>query len=30
MDSPWHRLMLAALGIVLAFFLWRAPVREPD
>lgn len=30
MDSPWHRLMLAGLGIVLAYFLWRVPVREPD
>lgn len=28
MDSIWHRLMLAALGLVLAFFLWRVPVRE--
>jgi uncharacterized membrane protein YbaN (DUF454 family) len=30
MDSPWHRLMLAALGAVLAYFLWRVPVRELD
>lgn len=30
MDSPWHRGMLAALGLTLAFFLWRIPVREPD
>ena len=30
MDSPWHRLMLAALGLVLAYFLWRVPVRELD
>ena len=32
MQSPWHRLMLAVLGLVLAFFLWRVPVREvgPD
>jgi uncharacterized membrane protein YbaN (DUF454 family) len=28
MDSVWHRLMLAALGLALAFFLWRVPVRE--
>lgn len=27
-DSAWHRLMLAALGLALAFFLWRVPVRE--
>lgn len=31
MDSPWHRLMLAGLGLVLGVFLWRIPVRElPD
>ena len=31
MESVWHRLMLAALGLVLAYFLWRIPVREiPD
>lgn len=30
MDSVWHRLLLAALGLILAFFLWRVPVREPD
>lgn len=30
MDSPWHRAMLAALAAVLAFFLWRVPVRRPD
>lgn len=29
MESPWHRLMLAVLGLVLAYFLWRVPVREP-
>lgn len=29
MASPWHRLMLATLGVVLAFFIWRIPVREP-
>lgn len=28
MESIWHRLMLATLGLVLAFFLWRVPVRE--
>lgn len=28
MQSPWHRLMLAALGLVLLFFLWRIPVRD--
>jgi len=28
MESNWHRLMLGALGLVLAFFLWRVPVRE--
>jgi uncharacterized membrane protein YbaN (DUF454 family) len=28
MDSPWHRAMLAALGGVLAYFIWRIPVRE--
>lgn len=27
MDSPWHRLLLAGLGLVLGFFLWRVPVR---
>lgn len=30
MESPWHRLMLAGLGLVLTFFLWRIPVREPS
>ncbi len=31
LDLLWHRLMLAALGLTLAFFLWRVPVRElPD
>ncbi len=30
MESPWHRLMLAGLGLVLIFFLWRIPVREPS
>ncbi len=28
MDSAWHRVMLAALGLALLFFLWRVPVRE--
>ena len=28
MQSPLHRLMLAALALGLAFFLWRVPVRE--
>ena len=28
METPWHRAMLAAIGIVLAFFLWRVPVRQ--
>lgn len=28
MASPWHRIMLIALGCVLGFFLWRVPVRE--
>lgn len=30
MQSPWHRLMLATLGLVLLFFLWRIPVREAE
>ena len=28
METTWHRAMLAAIGIVLAFFLWRVPVRR--
>lgn len=28
LDLLWHRLMLAALGLILTFFLWRVPVRE--
>ena len=28
MESPWHRWMLAGLGGVLTFFLWRIPVRD--
>lgn len=28
MDASWHRAMLATLGAVLGFFLWRVPVRE--
>lgn len=27
LDSIWHRLMLAGLGLGLGFFLWRVPVR---
>jgi uncharacterized membrane protein YbaN (DUF454 family) len=30
MESGWHRLMLAALGLLLAALLWRVPVRETD
>lgn len=30
MDSIWHRLMLASLGLVLGVFLWRVPVREVE
>lgn len=30
MQSVWHRLMLAGLGLVLLYFLWRVPVRELD
>lgn len=30
LDQTWHRLMLAILGLILAFFLWRVPVRELD
>ena len=30
LDVLWHRLMLATLGLVLAVFLWRVPVREVD
>jgi uncharacterized membrane protein YbaN (DUF454 family) len=32
MQSNWHRLMLAVVGLILLFFLWRVPVREiaPD
>lgn len=28
MTLLWHRLMLAGLGLVLGYFLWRVPVRE--
>ncbi len=28
MSSNWHRLMLAMVGLILLFFLWRVPVRE--
>lgn len=30
MPSVWHQVMLAALGIVLAVFIWRIPVRDAD
>ena len=30
MPSGWHRLMLAAVGIALAVWLWRIPVRNAD
>jgi uncharacterized membrane protein YbaN (DUF454 family) len=30
MESAWHRAMLAVLGMILAWFIWRVPVREPD
>jgi len=29
MSSPWHQLMLASLWILLAWMLWRIPVRQP-
>ena len=28
MPSVWHQVMLAALGIILAAFIWRIPVRD--
>jgi uncharacterized membrane protein YbaN (DUF454 family) len=28
MQSNWHRSMLAVIGLILLFFLWRVPVRE--
>jgi len=28
MESPWHRLMLATIALILAAFLWRVPVRD--
>lgn len=28
MESPWHRVMLASVAVILAVFLWRVPVRE--
>lgn len=28
MELAWHRAMLAAIAVVLAFFLWRVPVRQ--
>lgn len=30
MPSVWHQVMLAALGIVLATFIWRIPVRDVE
>ncbi|SFW34181.1 YbaN family protein [Nitrosovibrio sp. Nv17] len=30
MSSTWHQVMLAILGVVLAIFVWRIPVRDPD
>jgi uncharacterized membrane protein YbaN (DUF454 family) len=30
MESPWHRAMLAGLGLALGYWLWRVPIREPD
>jgi len=30
MQSPWHRGMLAGLGLILLFFLWQVRVRELD
>ena len=26
-ETPWHRLMLASVALVLGVFLWRVPVR---
>lgn len=28
LNVTWHRIMLATLAVVLAFFLWRIPVRD--
>jgi uncharacterized membrane protein YbaN (DUF454 family) len=28
MPTHWHRAMLAVVGLILLFFLWRVPVRE--
>lgn len=28
MPSNWHRMMLAALGVILVAFIWRIPVRD--
>lgn len=28
MESLWHQIMLVLLAMVLAFFLWRVPVRD--
>lgn len=30
MPSVWHQVMLAALGVVLAAFIWRIPVRDAE
>ena len=30
MPTVWHQVMLAALGIILAVFIWRIPVRDAD
>ena len=26
-EAPWHRLFLVILALILAYFLWRVPVR---
>lgn len=28
--ATWHRVLLAAVALILLFFLWRVPVRELD
>lgn len=30
MPSVWHQAMLAVLGLILAAFIWRIPVRHAD
>ncbi|KIO50151.1 YbaN family protein [Nitrosospira sp. NpAV] len=30
MPTVWHQAMLAALGVVLAMFIWRIPVRDAE